>query len=136
MRILRNRRLRRYVAGSVAVMWLFTVFACAVDSDAIAMEPAHTAQLASLADSGATHHPDGDITDDPCCQAQSNVVVSFSAVKLPQAMWLAVLAPLAVLAVFTLSFLSRGASAAPDRNNGRRRFEFIAHFLEAQAPPL
>ena len=136
MQVLRNRRFRRWVACGLAVTWLFTVLTCAVDTDAVAAEPTQASQLASPVQSGPAHNHDGDTQDDPCCQSQSNAVVSFNAVKLPQVNTLAVLVPLALLLMFTLPFTLLGVTVAPDRDSGRRRFEFLVHSLQAQAPPV
>lgn len=135
MNALRNRRFRRWVAGGLAVAWLFTVLACAVDTDALAAEPSQVSQAASPIHSGPTHHHNGDTQDDPCCQSQANAVISFNAVKLPHVTALLVIAPVTLLLMFTLPFALLGVTAVPDRNPVRRRFEFLVHSLQAQAPP-
>ena len=135
MQVLRNRRFRRWVAGGLAVTWVFTVLACAVDTDAVAAEPAQVSQPASPAHSGPIHHHGGDTQDDPCCQSQANVVLSFNAVKLPHVTAQPVIVPVALLLVSTLPFALLGVTAVPDRNAVRRRFEFLVHSLQAQAPP-
>ena len=135
MHTLRNRRFRRWVASGLAVTWLFTVLSCAVDTDAAAAGPVHVSQSSSPAHSGPSHHHEGDTKDDPCCQSQASAVVSFNAIKLPHVTLLPALLPVALLLLFTLPFTLLGATAAPDRASDRRRFEFLAHSLQAQAPP-
>ena len=135
MRALRNRRFRRWIAGGLAVSWLFTVLVCAVDTDAVAAEPAKVTQPASSTHSGPAHHHDGDTKDDPCCQSQANAVVSFNAVKLIHVTVLPVIVPVALLLMFALPFTLLGVTAAPDRYAVRRRFEFLVHSLQPQAPP-
>ena len=135
MHALRNRRFRRWVAGGLAVTWLFTVLSCAVDTDAVAGEPAHVSHSSSPAHSGPAHHHEGDTKDDPCCQSQANAVVSFNAIKLPHVTLLPAIVPVALLLIFTLPFTLLGVTATPDRTSDRRRFEFLVHSLQAQAPP-
>ena len=135
MHALRNRRFRRWTAGGLAVTWLFTVLTCAVDTDALAAEPAQVSQPATPVHFNPAHHHGGDTQDDPCCQSQANAVISFNAVKLPHVTALPVIVPVALLLLFTLPFALLGVTAVPDRNPIRRRFEFLAHSLQAQAPP-
>lgn len=135
MGILRNKRFRRWVASGLAVTWLFTVLACALDTDAIAADPVHASQAASPMHSGPAHHPDGDTRDDGCCQAQSSAILSFTAIKLPQAAVLPVIMPVALLLLSAVQYTLPGVTGVPDRNAGRRRSEFLVHSLQAQAPP-
>ena len=135
MQALRSRRFRRWAAGGLAVTWLFTVLSCAVDTDAVAAEPAQVSHSSSPAHSGSAHHHEGDTKDDPCCQSQASAVVSFDAIKLPHAALLHALLPIALLFIFTLAFIPLGLTATPDRTIDRRRFEFLIHSLQAQAPP-
>ena len=135
MQVLRNRRFRRWVAGGLAVTWLFTVLSCAVDTDAATAEPTHVSQPVSPAHSGPAHHHDGDTQSDPCCQSQASAVVSFNAIKLPHVTALPVIVPVALLLMFALPFTLLRVTAAPDRDATRRRFKFLIHSLQAQAPP-
>ena len=133
MRILRNRRFRRWVAGGLVLTWLFTLMACAVDTDVIAA-PDQTQTLSTLHTS-STQQPSGDTHDDPCCQWQASSIVSSKAVKLPQAAILTVLLPVVLLLVLFMPSAPIGVTVTPDRYAVRRRFEFLAHSLQAQAPP-
>ena len=135
MHALRNRRFRRWFAGGLAVTWLFTVLACAVDTDAVAAEPAQVSQPTTPVRSGPVHHHGGDTKGDPCCQSQASAVISFDAVKFPQVTALPVIVPVALLIMFALPFTLPGVTVAPDRDAVRRRFEFLVHSLQAQAPP-
>ena len=135
MGIMRNRRFRRWVAGGLAVTWLFTVLACAMDTDAMAADPVHASQAASPMHPGPAHHPDGDTRDDTCCQAQSSAILSFDAIKLPQAAMLPVIVPVALLLLSAVQSSLLGVTVVPERRAGRRRFELLVHSLQAQAPP-
>lgn len=130
MSLFRNRRLRRWTAGGLAVTWLFTVLACAVDIDTAAADEAPAPQLVSQA-----HHHDGATQDDPCCQTQANAIVSFNPVKLPHVTALPAIVPAALLLIFALPFTLPRLRIAPDRYAIRRRPEFLVHSLQAQAPP-
>jgi len=133
MRILRNRRFKRWVAGGMAVAWLFTLLACALDTDA-AEAPAK-AQSLSAFHTSAGHQTGGDTHDDPCCQWQVSSIVSFNAVKLPQVAVLMTILPAVLLLILTMPSVPISVAAAPDRYAVRRRFEFLVHSLQAQAPP-
>ena len=115
--------------------WLFTVLVCAVDTDAVAEEPAHVSQLTSPVHSGPLHHHDGGSLDDPCCQWQATAVPSFDVVKVPHAAMLPALVPVVLLLMVALPFTLLRVTVTPDPNAVRRRFEFLAHSLQAQAPP-
>ena len=135
MQVFRNRRFRRWLAGGLAVTWLFTVLACAVDTDAVAAEPVHISQSASPTHSAPAHHHNGDTKDDPCCQSQASAVVSSNAIKLPHVTVLPAMLPVVLLLMFTLPFTLLGVTVIPDRTADRRRFKFLIHSLQAQAPP-
>ena len=135
MHALRNRRFRRWVAGGLALTWLFTVLACAVDTDAVAAAPAHVSHLASPSQSGSTNQHDGGTQDDPCCQWQASAVPSLNLVKLPTLFASPMIVSLVLLFVFAPSATVLSVGAARDENLIRRRFEFLAHSLQAQAPP-
>lgn len=135
MCILRNRRFRRWVASGLAVTWLFTVLACAMDTDAIAADPIHATQSASLMHSNPAPHHDGDTKDDTCCQAQSSAIISFNVFKLPHLAVLPVIVPIALLLKFAVQLTLLSVTVVPDRNTDRRRFRFLVHSLQAQAPP-
>ena len=135
MQSLRNRRFKRWLAGSLAVTWLFTVMACAVDTDGVGTEAVHVSQSMSLGDSGVPHHHDGGSQDDPCCQWQSSTVISFNAVKLPQATVLMAILPVVLLLMLSRPSTPIRVATAPDRYAVRRRFQFLVHSLQAQAPP-
>ena len=135
MHILRNRCLRRWIAGGLAVTWLFTVLACAVDTDAVAADETPVPQLASPDQSRPAHHHDNGTQDDPCCRSQASTITSFSPVKLPQVTALSVIVPVALLIILALPLTLLGMAAAPDRYAVRRRSVFLIHSLQAQAPP-
>ena len=132
MTTFRNNRIRRGLAGSLAVMWLFTVMACAFDSDAAAPEPLQTTQHAVL---GGTPHQ-GDVSlDDPCCQLQAGTLASFDVVKLPPMNALWALVSIVLLLSFAVRETESSVPVAPGHDAVRRRFEFLVHSLQAQAPP-
>lgn len=135
MEVIRNRRLRRWVASGLTATWLFTVLACAMDTDAVAVEPAQVSQLVSPVHSGSAHHHDGDTKEDPCCQSQSSAIISFNVIKLPHAAVLPMIMPIALLLMFAVQFTLLRVTVVPERNASRRRFRFLVHSLQAQAPP-
>lgn len=135
MHSLHNRRFRRWVASGLAATWLFTVLACAADTDAIAADTIHTWQSPSPARSVPAHRHDGATQGDPCCQSQASAIVSFNAVKLPHVTELPVIIPIAILLILALPFTLICVAVIPDRNANRRRFELLVHSIQAQAPP-
>jgi hypothetical protein len=136
MGALRNGRFRRWLASGLALTWLFTVLACTVDTDAIAAEQNSVSEIASPADhDGALHHHDGGSLDDPCCQTQASTIVSSNTVKLPHAVMLPVLMPVVLLLLLVAPLILPSAVATPDRDDTRRRPEFLVHSLQPQAPP-
>ena len=135
MRGFRNRHFRRWVAGGLAVLWLFTVLACAADTDASTAAPAHSPQFASSAHSIPVPPPGDGTQDDACCQAQASAVVGWSAVKLPYMTMPAVTMPLALLLVLALPYALLGMSVVSDPSATKRRSRLLVHSLQPQAPP-
>ena len=119
------------MAGSLAVTWLFTVMACSMETDAVAAA-APASQLGSAAHSAPGG---GDSPDDACCQVQAGAIVSFNAVKLPQAAMLPALVPVVLLLASSALVEPLQIPAVPDRDALRRRSELLVHSLQAQAPP-
>ena len=122
------------MAGSLAVTWLFTVMACSMETDAVAAA-APVSQLESAAHSTSATQPGGDSQDDACCQVQAGAIVSFDAVKLPQAAMLPALMPVVLLLASSVLVEPLQIPAVPDRDALRRRSELLVHSLQAQAPP-
>lgn len=133
MTTFRNNRIRRGLAGSLAVMWLFTVMACAFDSDAAVVGGLQTSQHLAL--DAAQHRGDGDSLDDACCQLQAGTLASFDVVKLPPAGALLALVSIVLLLSFAVRETESSVPVAPGHDAVRRRFEFLVHSLQAQAPP-
>lgn len=135
MNALRNRRFRRWVAGGLAVTWLFTVLACAVDGELVAAEPAHATRLATDNHAGSSHNQGGESPDDGCCQWQATSIPSFNIVKLPSVLFVPAIVSLVFLLVFILPVTVLRIGVVPDDYPVRRRLLFLAHSLQAQAPP-
>lgn len=135
MRGFRNRRFRRWVAGGLAVLWLFTVLACAADTDAPIAAPAHSPQSTSSAHSIPVSPPGDGTQDDACCQVQAAAVVGWSMVKLPHMTMPAVTMPLALLLLLALPSALLGVSVVADPAAIRRRSRLLVHSLQPQAPP-
>lgn len=133
MTAFRNNRIRRWLAGGLAVTWLFTVMTCAFDSDAAAAGPLQTSQHAAL--DAAQHQGGGDSLDDSCCQLQAGTIASFDVVKLPPAGALLALVSIVLLLSFAVRVTESSVPVVPGHDAVRRRFEFLAHSLQAQAPP-
>lgn len=132
MGALRNRRFRRFVAAGLAVTWLFTVLACAMEGDLA--ESAQATQLAADLHTDPSHQHGGS-QDDDCCQLQAGSIPSFNVVKLPNVIALPAIVSLIFLLVLTLPTALLRVGMATDEHVLRRRFDFLAHSLQAQAPP-
>ena len=113
--------------------WLFTITTCAFDSDAAAAEPLQTSQHAAL--DAIQHQGGGDSLDDPCCQLQAGTLASFDVVKLPPMGALSALVSIALLLTFAVRENESSVPVASGQDAVRRRFEFLVHSLQAQAPP-
>ena len=135
MNALRNKRFKRWVAGGLAVTWLFTVLACAMDGELVAAEPAHATQLATGAQTGSHHNQGGESPDDGCCQWQATSIPSFNVVKLPNVLTFPAIVSLVVLFMLSLPTTLLRIGVVPDEHPPRWRFEFLAHTVQAQAPP-
>ena len=111
--------------------WLFTVLACAVDGDFVGTESPQVVQAAS----DLLHQPGTDSRDDGCCQLQSTAVASFDVAKLPNVTPLITVVSLVFLYMLSLSATALRIDVIPNERPRRRRFEFLVHSLQPQAPP-
>lgn len=134
MHAFRRNRLRRWVAGSVAVIWLFTVGACALEGPAIESGASQAVPLSTGAP--VAPHQKGDLPDDDCCQLQSTALGSFSAPTLPAAMIFVMIVPLLLLilapAPLTGAMVETRSLSPPVL---RWQHFFLVHSLQPQAPP-
>lgn len=131
----RNTHFRRWVAGGVAVLWLFTVLACAADTDAPTAAPDHSSQLSSSVHSVPVSPPDDGTQDDACCQIQATAMTSSAVGALPHVTILTVTMPLVLLLLLVLPFTLLGVTAASEQDAIRRRSRLLVHSLQPQAPP-
>lgn len=124
----RNKHFRRWLAGGLAVLWLFTVLVCAADTDALAEPPAQTAQATGQA------APAQQPADDDCCRLQAGALPASSAAAAPAPFYFAaLLLPSAVSMPVATQMLVRAPvvqDAVP------RRYSLLVHSLQPQAPPI